>query len=71
MNETQNALALLVVLLYVLCGIVRLAEAEYRNRAFADLLRRYLALRPAHRLFIGVFVVVMCLRGGSKPTSEQ
>jgi len=71
MNETRHALALFVVLLYVLCGVVRLAEAEYRNRAFADLLRRYLALRPAHRLIVGVFVVIMCLRGGSKPTNEQ
>jgi len=29
MNETQNALALFVVLLYVLCGVVRLAEDSF------------------------------------------
>ena len=71
MTGIQNALTLLVVMLYVFCGVAALAEDEFRNKAFAGLLRRYLALRPAHRLLISVFVVVLCLRGGSKPTNGQ
>ncbi len=71
MNETSPALALLVTALFILCGIARLVEAELRDPVLAELIRRYLSLRPLKKLLIGAFVVEFCLLGGSKPTNWQ
>lgn len=71
MDSSASPWTVLIVGLFILCGIVRLVEAELRDPALAELFRRYFSMRPLKKLIIGLFVIENCLIGGSKPTNDQ
>jgi RHS repeat-associated protein len=71
MNIIPSSIPLLIVAMFVICGLVRMAEQEYRDQDFSNLLRKYFGFRPLKKLFIALFLVVFCQRGGSKPTNSQ
>ena len=66
MNDMPTNLAIALMAMFVLSGVVWMAESECRNPAFASLLRRYLGLRAHHKCIIALMLVMFCQRGGGK-----
>ena len=66
MNDMPTNLALALMAMFVLSGVVWMAESECRDPAFASLIRRFLGLRAHHKCIIALVLVMFCQRGGGK-----
>ena len=61
----------LLAFMFLACGIVFLAESEYRNRTFIKLFWKFWGLPPAKRLFFAVLLAMNIVWGSTKTNQED
>ena len=61
----------LLTVMFLACGIVFLAESEYRNRTFIKLFWKFWGLPPAKRLFFAVLLAMNIVWGSTKTNQED
>ena len=61
MHELSPFYSAFFTVMFLACGIVFLAESEYRNRTFIKIIQRWLRLPPPEGILLAVFLAVCIL----------